>query len=270
MGRRSERLSRQGALAHEAAGESGDTDALMESIDRMDQLGAWDFDAKIKQIFSRLNIEHLIQPVKNLSGGQRKRVALARTLIDIGFGNSEVFLIMDEPTNHLDIEMVEWLENYINQQNITLLVVSHDRYFLDNVANKIWFIEDHKIVTYPGTYVEYDDWYSKRKLQPKAVPAPKTEKKEEKKDPVAAKKPDDEKSKQLKKLNQELSGMEQQIEELEKTVKGLETQLADDKLYTDATKAQQVTETYQLKKLALKEVQAKWENLAEHIMELEA
>jgi ATP-binding cassette subfamily F protein 3 len=124
-------------------------------------------------------------------------------------------------------------------------------------------------VTYPGTYAEYDHWYAKRKLQPKAEPAPKPEKKEEKKEPVATKKPDDEKAKQLKKLNQELAGMEQQIEALEKTVKELETQLADDKLYTNAAKAQEVTETYQLKKLELKEIQAKWENLAEHILELE-
>ena len=72
--------------AFEAAGETGDTDALMDSIEQMDHLNAWDFDAKVKQIFSRLNIDHLVQPVKSLSGGQRKRVALARTLIDISFG----------------------------------------------------------------------------------------------------------------------------------------------------------------------------------------
>ena len=141
--------------AFEAASESGDTDALMESIDQMDHLSAWDFDAKVKQIFSRLNIEHLIQPVKTLSGGQRKRVALARTLIDVGFGNPEVLLIMDEPTNHLDIEMVEWLENYLNQQNITLLVVSHDRYFLDNVCNEIWEMDRSSLFEYKGDYENY-------------------------------------------------------------------------------------------------------------------
>lgn len=141
--------------AFEAASESGDTDALMISIDQMDHLSAWDFDAKVKQIFSRLNIDHLIQAVKNLSGGQRKRVALARTLIDIGFGNPEVLLIMDEPTNHLDIEMVEWLENYLNQQNITLLLVSHDRYFLDNVCNEIWEMDRSSLYEYKGDYENY-------------------------------------------------------------------------------------------------------------------
>jgi ABC transport system ATP-binding/permease protein len=139
----------------EAASETEDTDALMESIEQMDHLSAWDFDAKVKQIFSRLNIDHLVQPVKTLSGGQRKRVALARTLVDITFGSSEAFLIMDEPTNHLDIEMVEWLENYLNQQNITLLVVSHDRYFLDNVCNEIWEMDRSDLFSYKGDYENY-------------------------------------------------------------------------------------------------------------------
>jgi ABC transport system ATP-binding/permease protein len=139
----------------EAAGETEDTEALMESIEQMDHLNAWDFDAKVKQIFSRLNIDHLVQPVSSLSGGQRKRVALARTLIDISFGKHDAFLIMDEPTNHLDIEMVEWLENYLNQQNITLLVVSHDRYFLDNVCNEIWEMDRSNLYSYTGDYENY-------------------------------------------------------------------------------------------------------------------
>ena len=141
--------------AFEAASETEDTDALMDAIEQMDHLNAWDFDAKIKQIFSRLYIDHLVQPVKSLSGGQRKRVALARTLIDISFGSKEALLIMDEPTNHLDIEMVEWLENYLNKENITLLVVSHDRYFLDNVCNEIWEMDRSELFTYKGDYENY-------------------------------------------------------------------------------------------------------------------
>jgi ABC transport system ATP-binding/permease protein len=141
--------------AFEAASETENTDALMVAIEEMDHLGAWDFDARVKQIFTRLNIDHLVQPVKTLSGGQRKRVALARTLIDIAFGNRDALLIMDEPTNHLDIDMVEWLENYLNQQNITLLVVSHDRYFLDNVCNEIWEMDRSDLFTYTGDYENY-------------------------------------------------------------------------------------------------------------------
>ena len=209
--------------------------------------------------------DDVFKKIKVLSGGEKSRVALAKALTA-----DANFLILDEPTNHLDIQSVNILIQALQQFEGTFIVVSHDRYFLDNVANKIWFIEDHKIKVYPGNYAEYDVWQAKRKLQPKAEPAPKPEKKEEKKEPVAAKKPDDEKSKQLKKLNQDLAKMEEQIAELEKTVKQLEAQLADDKLYTDAKKAQEINETYQLKKLDLKEIQAKWEMLAEHILELEA
>jgi ABC transport system ATP-binding/permease protein len=139
----------------EAASETEDTDALMASIEQMDHLNAWDFDAKVKQIFSRLNIDHLVQPVSSLSGGQRKRVALARTLLDLQFGSREALLILDEPTNHLDIEMVEWLENYLNQQNLTLLVVSHDRHFLDNVCNEIWEMDRGGLFSYKGDYENY-------------------------------------------------------------------------------------------------------------------
>eukprot|EP01048_Picozoa_sp_COSAG05_P033637 COSAG05_NODE_13603_length_424_cov_0.440000_2_plen_108_part_01 len=83
---------------------------------------------KVKQILTKLNIHHLEQPVSALSGGQRKRVALAKTLINIGFNHQHTLLMMDEPTKHLDVEMIEWLENYLSQQNLTLLLVNHDRY----------------------------------------------------------------------------------------------------------------------------------------------
>ncbi|RYZ27294.1 MAG: ABC-F family ATP-binding cassette domain-containing protein, partial [Chitinophagaceae bacterium] len=104
-----------------------------EAMIKMDEMGAWDFDAKVHQILSKLKVHNFHQAVNTLSGGQRKRIALARTLIDIGFEHKHVLLIMDEPTNHLDVEMVEWLEHYLNKENVTLLLVTHDRYFLDNV-----------------------------------------------------------------------------------------------------------------------------------------
>ena len=94
----------------EALSEKNDTDAIAAAIIKMDELGAWDFDAKVKQILGRLQVTYLNQPVNTLSGGQKKRVALAKTLIDIGFEHKHVLLIMDEPTNHLDVGMVEWLK----------------------------------------------------------------------------------------------------------------------------------------------------------------
>lgn len=128
---------------------------LGEALAQIDELGAWEFEAKVKQILGKLNIHHLDQPVGTLSGGQRKRVALAQTLIDIGFEHKHVLLIMDEPTNHLDVEMVEWLEHYLNQENITLLMVTHDRYFLDAVCEEIWELDGSELYEYKGDYENY-------------------------------------------------------------------------------------------------------------------
>lgn len=144
------------AIKHyEAVSEGEDAVALSEAIVKMDELGAWDFDTKVKQILGKLNIHHLNQPVGTLSGGQRKRVALAQTLIDIGFEHKHVLLIMDEPTNHLDVEMVEWLEHYLNAENVTLLMVTHDRYFLDAVCNEIWELEGSELYEHVGDYENF-------------------------------------------------------------------------------------------------------------------
>lgn len=139
----------------EALSEINDTNAIAAAIIKMDELGAWDFDAKVKQILSRLQVTYLNQPVNTLSGGQKKRVALAKTLIDIGFEHKHVLLIMDEPTNHLDVGMVEWLENYLNQENVTLLLVTHDRFFLDTVCNEIWEMDGSNLYIYKGDYENY-------------------------------------------------------------------------------------------------------------------
>lgn len=140
---------------YEAVSASHDTEALGKAIIQMDELGAWNFEAKVKQVLGRLNIHNLQQPISTLSGGQKKRVALAQTLIDAGFDHNGVLLIMDEPTNHLDIEMVEWLEYFLNQEKITLLLVTHDRYFLDEVCNEIWELDKQSLFTYKGNYAYY-------------------------------------------------------------------------------------------------------------------
>src|SRR6186997_11585 len=133
----------------------GSEEKLNDAIVKMDELGAWNFDTKVKQVLGKLNIHHLQQNISTLSGGQRKRVALAKTLIDIGFEHKHVLLVMDEPTNHLDVEMVEWLENYLSSQNTTLLLVTHDRYFLDAVCDEIWEMDDDKLYVYKGDYGNY-------------------------------------------------------------------------------------------------------------------
>jgi ATP-binding cassette subfamily F protein uup len=141
--------------AYEAISEEGDADKLNEAIIKMDELGAWDFDAKVKQVLDKLNIHHLTEPVSKLSGGERKRVALAKTLIDIGFEHKHVLLVMDEPTNHLDVSMVEWLEHYLAKENITLLLVTHDRYFLDMVCEEIWEMDGSTLFVHKGHYENY-------------------------------------------------------------------------------------------------------------------
>ncbi|HWD87650.1 MAG TPA: ABC-F family ATP-binding cassette domain-containing protein [Mucilaginibacter sp.] len=209
--------------------------------------------------------DDVFKKIKVLSGGEKSRVALAKALTA-----DANFLVLDEPTNHLDMQSVNILIQALQQFEGTLIVVSHDRYFLDNVANKIWFIEDHLIKQYPGTYAEYDEWFAKRKLLPRSTQPEPQPKKEEKKDAAPVKQPADQKSQQIKKLNQELARMEEEIGVLENKVKDLEAQLADDKLYSDSAKATQVTDAYQLKKLELQEIQSKWESLAEQILELES
>ena len=135
--------------------EDPDPDKMSHALMLMDELNAWNFDTKVKQVLGKLNIHHLQQPVGTLSGGQRKRVALARTLIDIGFDHKHVLLVMDEPTNHLDVEMVEWLEHYLDKENVTLLLVTHDRYFLDSVCEEIWEMDRSTLYTYKGDYANY-------------------------------------------------------------------------------------------------------------------
>jgi ATP-binding cassette subfamily F protein uup len=140
---------------YEAAVDMGNENAIQAGIIAMDEAGAWDFESKVKQILGKLNIHQLNQQVNTLSGGQRKRIALARILIDIGFEHKHVLLIMDEPTNHLDVEMVEWLEHYLNKENVTLLLVTHDRYFLDQVSGEIWELENGKLYIHKGDYENY-------------------------------------------------------------------------------------------------------------------
>ena len=140
---------------YESASETEDANGISEALILMDELNAWDFDAKVKQIFGKLKIHQLDALVKNLSGGQKKRVALAKTLIDIGFEHKHVLLIMDEPTNHLDVEMVEWLEHFLNKENVTLLLVTHDRYFLDAVCEEIWEMEGSNLYMHKGDYENY-------------------------------------------------------------------------------------------------------------------
>ncbi|MDR1156041.1 MAG: ABC-F family ATP-binding cassette domain-containing protein [Bacteroidales bacterium] len=135
---------------YEQALTSGDGKALERAMERMDHMQAWDYEARIKQILGRLKIAWLDQPVGQLSGGQKKRIALANLLI-----NEPELLLLDEPTNHLDLDMVEWLEEYLRKTRSAFLMVTHDRYFLDRVCNEIIELDRNDIYRYKGNYSYY-------------------------------------------------------------------------------------------------------------------
>lgn len=136
--------------SYENALKNADADALANASAEMDASGAWDYEDRLKQMLSQLGIENLTQPVNQLSGGQKKRVALAKVILE-----EPQLLILDEPTNHLDITSIEWLENYLSKSKMTLLMVTHDRYFLDRVCDKIIEIDRSQIYTYQGNYANF-------------------------------------------------------------------------------------------------------------------
>ncbi|MGB0175591.1 MAG: ABC-F family ATP-binding cassette domain-containing protein, partial [Owenweeksia sp.] len=144
-----------------------DTKAYQKAFDDMDRFQAWDFEVQVKQVLGKLGLQEQNRLVDKLSGGQRKRVALARTLI-----SAPDILILDEPTNHLDVEMIEWLEEYLSQPSITLFMVTHDRYFLENVCNNIFELEDQTFYQHPGNFSAFLE----RKAERQEISATNTDK----------------------------------------------------------------------------------------------
>ncbi|WP_304297200.1 ABC-F family ATP-binding cassette domain-containing protein [Porphyromonas gulae] len=134
----------------EEASARGDGKRMEELLPEMDALGAWEYEQRAREILTRLHLDDLHRATDNLSGGELKRIALAGTLI----GNPEL-LFLDEPTNHLDLDVIEWLEGYLSHQQIGLLLVTHDRYFLDRVCNRILELDNKQLYAYKGNYEYY-------------------------------------------------------------------------------------------------------------------
>lgn len=204
--------------------------------------------------------DDVFKKIKVLSGGEKSRVALAKALTA-----DANFLVLDEPTNHLDMASVNILIQALQQYEGSFIVVSHDRYFLDNIANKIWFIENKEIKEYPGSYQEYEEWNSKRVIKPE-IKQEKKPKEEPKKEKAA---PTEDVKRIIQKKNKELNLLEEKIEEQEVLVKRLETELAQEDIYSDAVKLQEYTRNYNSEKAKLETLQQDWESLAEEIMNLE-
>jgi len=206
--------------------------------------------------------DDVFKKIKVLSGGEKSRVALAKALTA-----DANFLVLDEPTNHLDMASVNILIQALQQYEGTFIVVSHDRYFLDNIANKIWYIEDKKVKEYPGTYQEFEEWNAERTVKSSDKPVKKV--KEEKPTPVKVTANDDI-QKMLQKKNKELNNLEQNIASQDLIVKQLEIELAKEEIYSDAVKLKDHTRNYNSEKARFEQMQADWEVLAEEIMELES
>jgi ATP-binding cassette, subfamily F, member 3 len=198
--------------------------------------------------------DEIFKKIKVLSGGEKSRVALAKTLI-----SEANFLLLDEPTNHLDMLSVGILVQALQQYEGTFLLVSHDRYFISKVANKIWYIENHELKEYPGTYDEYV-WWSSQRDKTKAV---------EKPEPVKPKKEERvEKPKGTpvnQKLEKEIAKVEDEVARLEDVVRKIEAEMAEPSAYQDAARFQELNSKYQTEKSKLDKVQQEWERLVEQL-----
>jgi len=128
----------------------GNDEKVQKCLSKIEDLKAWDIEVRIKEVLGKLNITDLTRQIKTLSGGQQKRISLAKMIID-----EPEFLILDEPTNHLDIDMIEWLEGYLQRSKLTLLMVTHDRYFLERVCNNIIELDKGILFPYKGNYSDY-------------------------------------------------------------------------------------------------------------------
>jgi ATP-binding cassette subfamily F protein uup len=146
------------------SGEDIDPGKLQIVMDTIDSLNGWDYEARAAEVLGKLGIHQLDKETKLMSGGQKKRMALARLLID-----DHDVLLLDEPTNHLDLDMIEWLEQYIKRLNKSIILISHDRYFLDNVCNVIVELDDSNVYTYNGNYAYYMEKKDEREEQTKST-----------------------------------------------------------------------------------------------------
>lgn len=236
-----------------------------EIIQEMGQSGSGKTETELRNVLGcfLFTNDDVFKKIKVLSGGEKSRVALAKTLI-----SEANFLLLDEPTNHLDFQSVNILIQALQQYEGTFITVSHDRHFIKGVANKIWYIEDHQIKEYPGTYQEYETWRANQ-VQEETKVVEKPAKKEEKKTRAPHDPEVQQAKKDLKKLEYQLEQIEKEVEKLESKQGELEKELADPDLYSDEKKSSQVQDQYQKVKTELDQKNSDWEVLVDQISELQ-
>jgi ATP-binding cassette, subfamily F, member 3 len=235
-----------------------------EIIQEMSQAGSKKTEMELRGVLGcfLFSNEEVYKKIKVLSGGEKSRVALAKTLI-----SEANFLLLDEPTNHLDFQSVNILIQALQQYEGTFITVSHDRHFIKGVANKIWYIEQHEIKEYPGTYEEYEFWRNQQVDVPATAVAQKPVKVEV--TPPKSKEDAQQAKRELKKLEEQLQLVEKEISQHEAKKKELEDKLADPSLYLDEVKAQKIQASYQQVDESLEAVNTSWEKLVDQISQLQ-
>lgn len=235
-----------------------------EIIEELKQAGSGKTEQELRNVLGcfLFSDDDQFKKIKVLSGGEKSRVALAKTLI-----SEANFLLLDEPTNHLDFISENILIQALQQYKGSFVVVSHNRHFVNQIANKIWYIEDKQIKEYPGTYEEYEYWKKKNQLNGTAVVRePKKPKAEKKQQPVTPKLPSQEI--QLKNLEKELKKIEEQIETLQANKLKVEGEMARPEIFSDFEKLNKVQQQFNQVNKELDEANTRWEALATSIDDL--
>jgi ATPase components of ABC transporters with duplicated ATPase domains len=232
-----------------------------EILDEMKQAGSGKTEQELRNVLGcfLFTDEDQFKKIKVLSGGEKSRVALAKTLI-----SEANFLLLDEPTNHLDFISENILIQALQQYQGSFVAVSHNRHFVNQVANKIWYIEDQQIKEYPGTYEEYEYW--RKKNAANIIPEPPPAKKADPK-PVASKpKSEDQK---LKSLNQEIKKIEERIQKLQKEKSEIENEMAKPEVFSHFEKLKEFQQKFEKTNQLLDTENNRWEAIAVEIDALE-
>lgn len=237
-----------------------------EILEELKQAGSKKTDLELRQVLGcfLFTSDDVFKKIKVLSGGEKSRVALAKTLI-----SEANFLLLDEPTNHLDFQSENILVQALQQYKGTFITVSHNRHFVSQVANKIWYIEDHQIKQYPGTYEEYSFWKSKVDAEKKDTAPQKQEKPEKQEKPKPVQKANNN-DKLLINHQRELTKLEEQIDALEKNIALIEQEMANPDIFGNPDKLHEVNSRYEKSKTQLQDLNQQWELKAEEIDTLES
>jgi len=235
-----------------------------EVLDELKQAGSKKTEQELRGILGcfLFSDDDVFKKIKVLSGGEKSRVALAKTLI-----SEANFLLLDEPTNHLDFISENILIQALQQYKGSFVTVSHNRHFVNHVANKIWYIEDKQIKEYPGTYEEYEYWKKKMESELKGIPAPVT--KPETKQKNSQPNSPDPNEKKLKTLNSDLKKVEERIEKLQLEKDSIEAEMANPEVYGNFEKLNQVRQRFESVNASFQEANKKWDSLALEIEKLE-